>query len=146
MQWRDAVRRENEQLGIKLSTKKAIVEAPRLVIDPARSSGRTTHTAGEMNRLETSYAAHLELRKLTGEIRKWAFEPIKLRLAPATFYSIDFSVVFPDGHIELHEVKGHWEDDARVKVKVAAVMFDEYRFVGVQWVKKTGWKFEYFKG
>lgn len=99
-----------------------------------------------MNRLETSYAAHLELRKLTGEIRKWAFEPVKLRLAQKTYYNPDFWVVFDDGAIEIHETKGHWEDDARVKVKCAAVMFPEFAFVGVTWDKKQGWKFEYFKG
>jgi hypothetical protein len=25
-----------------------------------------------------------------------------------------------DGQLQAHEVKGHWEDDARVKIKVAA--------------------------
>lgn len=36
-----------------------------------------------------------------------------------------------NGQLEAHEVKGHWQDDARVKVKVAA---DQYpvRFVAVK--------------
>lgn len=40
-------------------------------------------------------------------------------MADKTFYSPDFIVPALDC-IEVHEVKGHWEDDARVKIKVAA--------------------------
>lgn len=99
-----------------------------------------------MNKRETSYAHFLQLRKQTGEIREWRFEAIRLTLAPKTTLLPDFEVVMPDGAIELHEVKGFWEDDARVKIKVAQVMFFEYRFVAVTLDKEVGWKFEYFKG
>lgn len=98
-----------------------------------------------MNRLETRYAEHLELRRVTGEIRSYRYEPWKLRLAAKTYYNFDFSVVMPDGSIELHEVKGHWEDDARVKIKCAADKFDEFKFVAVKWKKNQGWIFEEFK-
>jgi hypothetical protein len=114
-------------------------------IDPAKASGRATREAGKMNRLEARYAEHLEVRKMFGEIAKWRFEPWKLRLAPKTYYDPDFEVVMPDGKIEIHETKGHWEDDARVKIKVAATMFSEFGFVGVTWNKKAGWQFERFK-
>jgi hypothetical protein len=107
--------------------------------------GRARHEPGRMNGLEKKYAAHLELRRATGEIRDWKFEPLKLKLAPATFYQPDFGVQLPDGRIELHETKGHWEDDARVKVKVAAALFGWFRFVGVRWDKDAkDWKFEEF--
>ena len=33
--------------------------------------------------------------------------------------------------MELHEVKGHWQDDARVKIKVAAEQYP-FRFVAVK--------------
>ena len=98
-----------------------------------------------MNGLEGSYADHLELRKLTGEIKDWKFEPFKLKLADKTYFAVDFTLVMLDGLIECHETKGHWEDDARVKIKVAARMFPEFKFVGVCWDKREGWKFEGFR-
>ena len=106
---------------------------------------RPRHESGTMNKLEARYAEHLELRKRTGEIRAYEFEPMKLRLAKSTFIDVDFLVVLAEGLIELHEVKGHWEDDARVKIKVAARMFPWWRFQGVQWDKQTkDWKYEVF--
>lgn len=115
--------------------------------------GRVRHTSGEMNGLEKRYAAHLELRKTVGEIHDYRFEPMKLRLAPSTFIDVDF-LVFVDScsrggneytKVELHEVKGHWEDDARVKVKVAATLFPWWTFKGVTWNKAMKeWKFEEF--
>lgn len=109
------------------------------------TGSRVRHIAGRMNGLEKRYAAHLDLRKITGEILDWKFEPMKLKLAPSTFYSPDFGIRFFDGWIELHETKGFWEDDARVKVKVAAEMFPWFSFVGVMWMKGAkDWKFERF--
>jgi hypothetical protein len=70
------------------------------------------------------------------------FEPVKLRLAAATFYTPDFMVTRDDGEIVFHEVKGGWwEDDARVKIKVAAEMYPEFRFIAAV-VKKRGGKYE----
>ena len=36
-----------------------------------------------------------------------------------------------DGTLEVHEVKGHWVDDARVKIKVAADMYP-FRFIAIK--------------
>ncbi len=77
-----------------------------------------------MNQTERRYADLLEDRKRAGEITFYAFEAVKLKLAKLTQYTPDFMVVRADGVIEFHEVKGtFWEDDARVKVKVAAEKF-----------------------
>ena len=85
-----------------------------------------------MNKLEARYVREvLDIRKMAGEIVSWKYEAIKFRLAKATFYTPDFMVRFKD-HIEIHETKGHWEDDARVKIKIAAEMFREFLFVAVQ--------------
>jgi hypothetical protein len=47
-----------------------------------------------------------------------------------------------DGSIELHEVKGFFEDDAKVKVKVAASMFPfVFRLVRAK-AKRDGGGFE----
>jgi hypothetical protein len=101
---------------------------------------------GQMNKTEAAYDAHLRLRKLAGEIAWYKFEPFKLRLADNTFYSPDFGVMLADGTVECHEVKGFWQDDARVKIKVAAELHP-FRFIAVQALPKKeggGWKTEEF--
>ena len=94
---------------------------------------------------EARYAGYLDGMKHTGEVVAWAYEAVKLRLADKTFYTPDFVVIRADGGIELHEVKGHWEDDARVKIKVAATQHPWFRFLAVK-AGKTGWQYETFGG
>ena len=99
---------------------------------PAR---RAKHEVGKMNGLESRYRREvLGPRELSGEIIAVEFEGMKLRLADKTFYSPDFLVVTPDC-IEVHEVKGHWEDDARVKWKAAAEKFWAFKFFAATRVK-----------
>lgn len=45
--------------------------------------------------------------------------------------------------MELHEVKGHWEDDARVKIKVAAEQHPWFRFLAVR-ARGGVWEIERF--
>jgi hypothetical protein len=48
--------------------------------------------------------------------------------------------------VEFHEVKGHWQDDARVKMKVAAAQHP-YTFIAVKAKTKKsggGWDIERF--
>lgn len=81
---------------------------------------------GQMNKTEAAYAAHLEARRRAGEIAWFKFEGVKLRLADNTFYSPDFAVMGADGVLEMHEVKGslnYIQEDAKVKIKVAAEMY-----------------------
>lgn len=104
---------------------------------PTASRSLEQIVAGEneddRNGLERLYGAEmLELQRLAGEIQWYRFGSLSLRLAKRTWYRVDYQVGCNDGVIEIHEVKGHWEDDARVKIKVAARMFPEYRFVAVQ--------------
>ncbi|WP_313707926.1 DUF1064 domain-containing protein [Atlantibacter hermannii] len=101
---------------------------------------------GQMNRTEAEYAATLESWKHAGLIAWYRFEGIKLRLADNTFYTPDFAVMLTTGEMELHEVKGFWTDDARVKTKVAADQYP-FRIIGVtKQAKKAGggWKTEEF--
>jgi hypothetical protein len=95
-----------------------------------------------MNRTEAAYAQRLELQRQAGEVVWFKFEAVKLRLADATFYSPDFAVMLSDGTLEMHEVKGFWEDDARVKIKVAASLFP-FRFVALT-AKRGTWQIEDF--
>ena len=101
---------------------------------------------GAMNKTEARYAQHLEALKATGRVLWYRFEGMKLRLADNTFYTPDFAVLAASGVLELHEVKGHWQDDARAKIKIAA---DQYpmRFLAVQERKAKdggGWSEEDF--
>ncbi len=79
--------------------------------------------SGEMNKTEAAYAEVLEKRKQAGEILWYRFEAVKLRLADSTFLSPDFFVMAANGELAVHEVKGYMQDDARVKLKVAADAF-----------------------
>ncbi len=101
--------------------------------------------AGAMNKTEARYAQHLEALKAAGRVLWYRFEGMKLRLADNTFYTPDFAVLPHTGVLELHEVKGHWQDDARAKIKIAA---DQYpmRFLAVQERKGKdgGWSVEDF--
>lgn len=108
----------------------------------AKAVRRAFHKAGEMNKTEAAYAAYLEILKRAGEIADYRFEAVKLRLADKTFYTPDFVVLAPDGVLEMHEVKGFWEEDARVKIKVAAAQFP-FRFVAIT-RDKGNWSFESF--
>lgn len=81
---------------------------------------------GEMNKTEHAYAVQLDAQKVSGEILWWKFEGIKFRLADNTFYTPDFAVMLPNGEIEIHETKGSLsfiQDDAKVKIKVAADIY-----------------------
>lgn len=93
---------------------------------------------GQMNKTEAEYAAFLNLREKAGEIQWWKFEGLKLRLADKTFYTPDFAVMAADGVIECHEVKGHWQDDARVKIKVAASQYPFRFFAFKKRAKRDG--------
>lgn len=95
---------------------------------------RKRHTPGTMNDTEQRYAAILDRMVEQKEIIEYAFEPCKLKLANNTFYTPDFLVTFAD-HMEFQEVKGHWEDDARVKIKVAARLFWQFDFMAVTFHK-----------
>lgn len=101
---------------------------------------------GQMNKTEAAYAAHLEVQKSLGDILWYKFEGVKVRLADNTFYTPDFAVMTHDGSLEMREVKGHWQDDARVKIKVAADQYP-FRFIAVKPLPKKdggGWSVEEF--
>lgn len=101
---------------------------------------------GVMNKTEAEYGARLELLKAAGEVLWYRFEGVKLRLADNTFYSPDFFVMTAENVLEAHEVKGHWQDDARVKIKVASEMYP-FRFVAIKKAAKKdggGWSVEEF--
>lgn len=102
--------------------------------------------AGTMNKTEAAYDAYLWQQRAAGNLLWHKFEAVKLRLADNTFYTPDFMVMPSDGFIELHEVKGYWQDDARVKIKVAASIYP-FKFIAVKARAKKhggGWEREEF--
>lgn len=120
-----------------------------------KARGRKRRVPGEMNSTELRYSQHLDTRLAVGEILWYRFEAVKLRLADKTYYSSDFAAMLPCGQIELHEVKGTTkrkdssgvkqpkpfiEDDAAVKIKVAAEQYWMFVFKLVFFVKGEGWR------
>jgi len=109
-----------------------------------KGRGRTRQRSGEMNKTEAAYAEVLEYMRMEGSVAWYLFEGWKFRLADRTFYTPDFIVMMADGSLQAHEVKGHWEDDARVKIKVAAEMHP-IKFIAVKPLPKReggGWSEE----
>ena len=101
---------------------------------------------GQMNNTEMAYANRLELLRRADEVAWYRFEGLKLRLADNTFYTPDFAVMLTNGQIECHEVKGFWQEDARVKIKVAAEQYP-FLFKAVKAAKRHGqyeWATEVF--
>jgi hypothetical protein len=125
------------------------------VVSPQRTRALGRLKRGVRNKTEAAYESHLNLRKITGEVVWFEFEGITFRLADDTRYTPDFAVMLTGGILECHEVKGRekrqtksgeeysvarFEDDAKVKVKVAAAQFPlvfkvVYKFDG-NWVEK----------
>lgn len=92
--------------------------------------------AGGMNKTERAYAQHLDLRKLSGEVKRWAFEEITLVVTSVgtkrVRYRPDFAVWLADGRLEFHECKGFLRDDARKTFLAAAERYPEHRFLMVR--------------
>lgn len=109
---------------------------------PVPSRARAARQPPAMNGLERAYAERLELLRSAGEIRTWRFEAVKLRLGRHCHYTPDFVVVTAADVVELHEVKGHWEDDARVKIRVAAELYPWWRFLAITGKKGQDWQVE----
>lgn len=86
--------------------------------------------SGGMNKTEAAYADELERQRQAGVIAWYKFECMRFRLANLTTYTPDFIVMLANGDMQAHEVKGHWEQHSRIKIKVAAEMFP-LTFIGI---------------
>lgn len=101
---------------------------------------------GERNKTEAAYEDTLRAMQARGDVLWFRFEGMKLRLADNTFYTPDFAVMRHNGQIEFHEVKGFWQDDAKVKIKVASDAYP-FKFIAVRPKPKKdggGWQIEEF--
>ena len=110
-----------------------------------KTFGKGRLKSEEMNKTEQAYSEYLEHKRIIGEILWWSFEGLKFKLADSCHYNPDFAVMLPDGVVEVHEVKGSLsfiQDDAKVKIKVAAAQFP-FRFILVAPIAKKhggGWE------
>lgn len=126
-----------------------------------RAKGRRPKSNGP-NGIEAEYAEILKFRTLAGEVAYWGYERLKFRLADNTWYIPDFDVItLPNYTLEIHEVKAQWkekdpvtkqytgrakihyEDDARVKIKVAASLYPYLTWIAASKNPFTkGWELE----
>lgn len=134
--------------GVPGAANTADVSAPPFAPPPSQAGrfalGRLP--VGTMNKTEAAYDEYLWQQRAAGEVFWHKFEAVKLRLADKTFYTPDFMVMPDDSYLEMHEVKGFWQDDARVKIKVAASIYP-FKFIAVTAIAKKhggGWKREEF--
>jgi hypothetical protein len=81
-----------------------------------------------MNKTEREFSELLDEAGERGEILRWQFEEVTLKIAPSTRYIPDFIAVLPNGNWQVFEIKGHLEDDAAVKFKAAAEKYPEISF------------------
>lgn len=75
------------------------------------------------NKLELAYSRLLEVEQQAGEIHRWWWDALALKLGHDCRYNTDFLVQRPSGLLEIHETKGFMRDDALVKLKVCAAMY-----------------------
>ncbi|QTH79818.1 endonuclease I-like superfamily protein [Klebsiella phage vB_KpnP_ZX1] len=100
--------------------------APKLSTSKAKLHALGRKKKGEMNATEAKFANYLRGLEITGEILWWRHEGIKLQLADNTTLNVDFNVMYADGLLVMIDVKGAKaiiEEDAKVKMKVAAEQF-----------------------
>jgi len=110
---------------------------------------RITARSKKMNATEAAWSHELTIRVNEGKLVKWGWEDTTLKLANDCRYIPDFRGLKPAlgtsyyyGQTVFYEVKREWkpakgkkrtgrphiEDDARVKLAVAAKQFEEYEF------------------
>jgi hypothetical protein len=127
----DDLLKNNSHLRVAGGARKPAAAAQ--AVAPPKRKGRGVHKPGVMNATEARYASEvLDAGVAAGEVVWYSFESITLKIAFDTRYTPDFAVMLPDGEIEFHEVKAadkgnggkaRYEDDAKVKIKVAARNF-----------------------
>ncbi len=134
--WRKSSRKKLDVESVQLSEPVISVQLPEPVI-----------LENSMNKLEARFAREvLRPQEIMGEIRDWCYEPFKFILSHAlkgkrrgTTYTPDFLAI--SNKFTIYEVKGHMEDDAAVKIKVAAELFPWFEWILV-FRKRGEWIFQ----
>jgi hypothetical protein len=135
----DLVKYEANVARIKGTVGGGLNKAARVIASPL--SGALLPTPSPYrSKLEALYAAHLDMLVSAGEIRRWEYEPMSLKLSLGKRYRPDFMVVPPLGaeaKPEMHEVKGKWTKnrrDSMTHLKWAAQRYgDVFTFRLIEW-------------
>jgi len=126
---------ESGHKGRKLPSAPDLSHARPSTVEGTRKSPSPTYRS----KLESAWANHLDMQVVGGEIARWWFEPLNLRLpGKKNFYKPDFLVLAGDG-LTFYEVKGRNPSDDRslVKIKTAAGITPWAKFVLVKRVDGT---------
>lgn len=102
-----------------------------------------------MNKTEQRFSKYLDLLVAAGEINGWMFEPLKFRLTETdwrTTLTPDFAVARLDDTLEMIDCKGSggWEEDARIKMRMAASKFYWFHWAGYVEGPRNTWTREEF--
>jgi hypothetical protein len=87
-----------------------------------RRLARARRVPGVMNKLEAEFEQLFLMQKPHG-YEEWTF-----RLGPDCRFTPDFWSQEEDDSITISEVKGHWKDDAKVKMRVACERYPLLRW------------------
>jgi hypothetical protein len=101
----------------------------------AKALLRPTTDEDGLNRTERMWLRVLHAKGCYAQVRTQA---VTLKIGFDTRYTPDFQTTDHAGEITFWEVKGFFRDDAKVKIKVAARLFNEFKFVLV-FKKGKGW-------
>jgi hypothetical protein len=105
-----------------------------------RARARPPRVPGKMNQTEKRYAAHLQMLVRAGECTSWLYESVRFKLSDRCYLTPDFYVRAGD-QLQIHEVKGHREDDAMAKFRIAAGMYPEYLWLMVEEIRRGSGRF-----
>lgn len=138
---------EEEFNALQARQAKSKSPAPKQSTSKAKLHALGRKKKGEMNATEAKFANYLRGLEITGEILWWKHEGMKLQLADNTTLNVDFNVMYADGLLVMIDVKGAKaiiEEDAKVKMKVAAEQFPfVFRYAFPRQKKDGGgWIFE----
>lgn len=112
--------------------------------NPERYPSPMPYERNAMNKTERRWAQVLDGYMAVGMVKEYHYERFKLKIGKRCWYTPDFLVVF-ENRIEIHEVKGFWRDDARVKVKACRDLYPFYRWIAISWNSKgKKWEHEIF--
>ena len=101
--------------------------APRIDTPMPIAKGRLKEP--KMNKTEAAYARVLDAEKQAGEVARWWFNAMNLRIGDNCFYQTDFLVLLTSGEMQIRETKGWMRDDALVKLRAIAAQFPFRLFV-----------------
>ena len=141
--------------GMAQAQKKPL--ASRIASNETILSYGLTPLVGALGRPMNNYElAYYSLLRSNGTVLRVRFEPYPLLLPGNVRYYCDFRVVLWDGSIEWHEVKRrkrgaseailpHFEDDARVKWKIAVATYtreDERFRLAIGWKEHGAYRWQ----